>query len=128
MNEKLQKYKEYLENANISDTLGYLFKSYFEETDEELKDFFFNKIGEFILERKYINSKANQVIRQDKDLIINAAYKYIFEDVSSLRGPLKNAFSGILNETNDEVFISPFLNLINITLKHQNLEKKLKGK
>lgn len=113
---------EIIYSMNYNEALAYLFKRYDEEKDKnkELQDFFFNKIAEFISGIKSTNSRSNEISEFYKDLIINAAYKYIYDDIKPLRGPLMNIFGEILTKSDSQLYIEPYIDLIKIILNNRS--------
>lgn len=127
------KYKEHINElyeCNKEQALDYAFTKYYEyeKEDNELANFFFNIIGQIILEiyigPKNIN-KHIKVSEYDKRLIIDVAYQYSYEKVTALRGPLKNVFGELFHENVDEPFILPYIELIKVIQNTKERSSKI---
>lgn len=129
MNIENDKYKVYINElyeCTKEQALDYAFTKFYEyeNSDVELTDFFFNIIGQIILENYISPRKCNKEIKVtniEKKLIVDAAYQYSYENVIALNGPLKNIFGELLNENVKEPFILPYIELLKIL---QNNKKK----
>ncbi len=102
-----------------------LFNKYYETKDNELKDLIFIKIIKLVSGLKSNTTKINQISIEQRDYIINATYKYLYNNISALRGPLMNIYGEILNDNLDEVYIIPYFELIDLLLKKESLHKGL---
>lgn len=125
-NDKYMVYINELYDCTKEQALDYAFTKFYEyeNNDVELTDFFFNIIGQIILENYISPRKCNKEIKvtnTEKRLIVDAAYQCSYENVVALNGPLKNIFGELLNENVNEPFILPYIELLKII---QNNKKK----
>lgn len=126
-NDKYKVHINELYDCTKVQALEYAFTKFYEyeNSDIELTDFFFNIIGKIIM-GVYIGPNKNiHKINIDKTVkkeIIDVAYKYSYEDMHSVKGPLINTFGELLDPNVEKPFIVPYMRLIQIL--QYNKEKK----
>lgn len=119
-NEKIKEYKNILLDMNKNDAINYSFSKYYEfENDNRLANFFFCQIAKLLFGVKETYEKnVDEITDYDKKNIIDAAYKYHYEDIKSLKGPLGNTFWVIFEEEKFELNkIKPYMELTKMIVK-----------
>lgn len=110
--------------------LDYAFTKFYEyeNNDIELADFFFNIIGKIVI-GTYIGPDKNvhkiKVAESIKKTIVDVTYQYSYEDLHSVRGPLKNIFGELLDPNVEEPFIVPYMQLIQIMQYNKEKSSKI---
>ena len=82
-----------------NETLAYLFDKYNKNKD---------------------NREINELNNNDKDFIIDSSYRYLYDNISSLRGPLMNIYGEILNDSDKPIHIKPYMELIQIIINSKD--------
>lgn len=121
LNNKIKEHNLIMD-MNKEDAIDYLFTKYYEfENDVELSNYFFKEISDYLFNIKENKNNISSVNSIDKKYLIDAAYKYKYENVVSLKGPLGNAFWVIMNEENfDMNKIKPYMDLIKLMIYANN--------
>lgn len=104
-----------------NETLAYLFDKYNKNKDNrEINDLVFIKIITLISGLKCNKYKINELNNKDKDFIIDSSYRYLYDNISSLRGPLMNIYGEILNDSDKPIHIKPYMELIQIIINSKD--------
>ena len=121
MNKILEDYMLVLDNMDTDSKIDYCFTKFYETSDKEEKDVLFILIANLITNLPIpIDIKIN-INEEDKLFIIDSAYKYKYENMFGLKGPLLNTFGEVLD--NKEPFIKPYLELMRILTMNQYMKK-----
>jgi len=120
MNKILEEYMLVLDNMDNDSKIDYCFTKFYESNNEE-KDVLFILIANLITNLPIpLDIKIN-ISEEDKLFIIDSAYKYKYENMNGLKGPLLNTFGEILD--NKEPFIKPYLELMRVLIMNQHMKK-----
>lgn len=109
-----------LDEMNYKELIEYLFEQYNASSDKQFKDFYFKRLAEVITGTKKPNDEPIKILDEYEDIIVQAAYKYLYEDMSSLKGPLLNALNEILIGNDSQEYISHYIELMKILMRYGN--------
>lgn len=125
MHDEIKMHLETLNKMNNSEKLEYSFKEFYNSYNKNpfLMDCFFliisNLVSNYPLSLDI--DKLKDISDDDKKIIIDCTYKYIYETNYSFRGPLLNIFGEILDS--NEPYITPYIDLIKM-LNYNKYTKK----
>lgn len=118
---KVKEHIYVLDDMTKEEALEYSFKNFYEyiKNDNQLADLFFIKIASLISNFRtgYFNNKVKYLDLSDKIDIIDASYKYVYENKYGLRGPLANIFGELLDEGAEAPYIEPYMELLRMLSK-----------
>ena len=126
---KLKNHINYIYDCNKDETLDYCFTKFYEyeNNDEELANYFFKMIGEIILgiyHKPLLEIPIIKATDMEKKMIIDAAYEFSYGNNNGLQKPLENAFVELIDESVEEPFIVPYMNLIKIMQRNRDKVSK----
>ena len=120
----IEQYIEIMKNMNYDEKISYAFQMYYEyKNDKYLSNVFFLVIAHLISKYNLTldTNKLNGISDNDKKIIIDSTYRYIYEEEKSLRGPILNIFGEILDS--EQPYITPYLDLLKMLSYNKYMKK-----
>ena len=102
----------------------YAFSNFYEYNkngNNELRNYFFLVIASLFTNLPLPTDMNINISNSEKLFIIDCAYKYRYDNMSSLKGPLLNTFGEILDS--NEPYIEPYLNLMRMVTYNKYMKK-----